>query len=164
MGLISLSKVTLGYGGRVLLDAADLSVERGDRMSLIGRNGCGKTTLLKIMAGILRPDSGLVERAKNLSAAYLPQEVPTGLRGSVYAVIAGGLGAAVPTERSPGKAFRRRGPPTRKSSRPPTGWNSTRRSTSPRPRRGSSDARCSGRGSYLTRICFCSTSPQTTST
>lgn len=94
MGLISLSKVTLGYGGRVLLDAADLSVERGDRMSLIGRNGCGKTTLLKIMAGILRPDSGLVERAKNLSAAYLPQEVPTGLRGSVYAVIAGGLGEA----------------------------------------------------------------------
>ena len=94
MGLISLSTVTLGYGGRVLLDAADLSVERGDRMSLIGRNGCGKTTLLKIMAGILRPDSGLVERAKNLSAAYLPQEVPTGLRGSVYAVIAGGLGEA----------------------------------------------------------------------
>lgn len=94
MGLLSLNRVSLRYGDRVLLDAADLSVEAGDRMSLIGRNGCGKTTLLKIMAGAVLPDSGLVERARNLSVAYLPQEVPTGLRGSVYAVLAAGLGEA----------------------------------------------------------------------
>ena len=94
MGLLSLNRVSLRYGDRVLLDAADLNVEAGDRMSLIGRNGCGKTTLLKIMAGAVLPDSGLVERARGLSVAYLPQEVLTGLRGSVYAVLAAGLGEA----------------------------------------------------------------------
>ena len=76
---------------RTLLDEADLSVERGDRMSLIGRNGCGKTTLLKMIAGIVRPDSGTVERVKNLTTAYLPQDVPSDLTGSVFDVLASGL-------------------------------------------------------------------------
>ena len=79
---------------RTLLDEADLSVERGDRMSLIGRNGCGKTTLLKMIAGIVRPDSGTVERVKNLTSAYLPQDVPSDLTGSVFDVLASGLGLA----------------------------------------------------------------------
>ena len=104
MGLISLNKVSLRYGLRTLLDEADLSVERGDRMSLIGRNGCGKTTLLKMIAGIVRPDSGTVERVKNLTSAYLPQDVPSDLTGSVFDVLASGLGlagkAAVLTEKS----------------------------------------------------------------
>lgn len=94
MGLISLNKVSLRYGLRTLLDEADLSVERGDRMSLIGRNGCGKTTLLKMIAGIVRPDSGTVERVKNLTSAYLPQDVPSDLTGSVFGVLASGLGLA----------------------------------------------------------------------
>lgn len=94
MGLISLNKVSLRYGLRTLLDEADLSVERGDRMSLIGRNGCGKTTLLKMIAGIVRPDSGTVERVKNLTTAYLPQDVPSDLTGSVFDVLASGLGLA----------------------------------------------------------------------
>lgn len=92
MGLISLNKVSLKFGLRTLLDCADLSIERGDCMSLIGRNGCGKTTLLKMIAGIVRPDSGSVERMKNITSAYLPQDVPTDLSGSVYSVIAEGLG------------------------------------------------------------------------
>ena len=92
MGLISLNKVSLKFGLRTLLDCADLSIERGDCMSLIGRNGCGKTTLLKMIAGIVRPDSGSVERMKNTTSAYLPQDVPTDLSGSVYSVIAEGLG------------------------------------------------------------------------
>ena len=58
MGLLSLNRVSLRYGDRVLLDAADLSVEAGDRMSLIGRNGCGKTTLLKMLSGLAAPTEG----------------------------------------------------------------------------------------------------------
>lgn len=92
MGLVSLNNVSLKYGLRALLDEANLSVEDGDSMSLIGRNGCGKTTLLKMIAGFVKPDSGTVERVKNLTTAYLPQDVPTDLRGSVYSTIAMGLG------------------------------------------------------------------------
>lgn len=92
MSLISLNDVSLRYGAHVLLDSARLQIAEGDRLAIIGRNGCGKTSLLKIIAGVSEPDSGLVERSRGLSAAYLPQEVPVGLSGSVYSVVASGLG------------------------------------------------------------------------
>ncbi len=92
MSLISISDVSLKFGLKPLLKSANLNIQQGDFMALVGRNGAGKTSLLKLIAGILQPDLGLVERIKNLRTAYLPQDVPLGLTGSVYEVVASGLG------------------------------------------------------------------------
>ncbi len=94
MAIITLKNISLKYGARVLLNGAELGIEEGDRLALIGHNGCGKTSLLKIIAGINEPDSGTVERAKNLKSAYLPQEVPLNLSGSAYEIVASGFGKA----------------------------------------------------------------------
>ena len=67
-------------------------MQAGDSIALIGRNGCGKTSLLKLIAGLNEPDAGRVERMKSTTAAYLPQGVPVNLSGSAYAVVADGLG------------------------------------------------------------------------
>ena len=92
MSLIFLNSVSLRYGEKVLLDKADMNVERGDSIALVGRNGCGKTSLLKIIAGISEPDEGSVERMRGVKIAYMPQEVPEGLSGSVYSVVGKGMG------------------------------------------------------------------------
>lgn len=92
MSLISLSDVSLRFGVKPLLDSANLNIQQGDFMALVGRNGAGKTSLLKLIAGLIQADSGLVERVKSVKAAYLPQDVPTNLKGSVYSVVASGIG------------------------------------------------------------------------
>ncbi len=92
MSLISISDVSLKFGLKPLLKSADLNIQQGDFMALVGRNGAGKTSLLKLIAGLIQPDSGLVERPKTLRAAYLPQDVPTNLNGTVYSLVASGLG------------------------------------------------------------------------
>ena len=92
MNLISLSSVSLKFGARTLLKDASLSVLEGDRLALVGPNGCGKTTLMKLMTGAIEADSGLVERKVGLKSAYLPQEVPQGLSGNIYSFVARGLG------------------------------------------------------------------------
>ena len=81
MALISLQEVSLGFGGPRLLENVKLQIERGEMVGLLGRNGMGKSTLLKLMYGELSPDSGSVARQQNLRVAYLPQEVPQGLSG-----------------------------------------------------------------------------------
>lgn len=92
MSLISLSNVSLKFGVKVLLDGADLNILEGDSVALVGRNGTGKTSLLKLVAGLNVPDSGRVERLKTVKTAYLPQDVPVDLRGSAYDVASEGLG------------------------------------------------------------------------
>ena len=94
MALISLQEVSLGFGGPLLLEEIDLKIERGEWVGLLGRNGMGKSTLLKVINGDLAPESGLVSWQQNLRMAYLPQEVPLGLGGTVAEVVAGGLEAA----------------------------------------------------------------------
>jgi ABC transport system ATP-binding/permease protein len=91
MALISLQDVSLGFGGPLLLENINLQIERGEWVGLLGRNGAGKSTLLKLVNGDLSPDRGSVARQQNLRLAYLPQEVPHGLAGTVTQVIAGGL-------------------------------------------------------------------------
>ena len=66
--------LTLGGGGRPLLEGADLSVERGERLCLVGRNGSGKSTLLKVAAGMIEPDSGVRFLQPGTSVRYLAQE------------------------------------------------------------------------------------------
>ncbi|MDV3239766.1 MAG: ATP-binding cassette domain-containing protein [Gammaproteobacteria bacterium] len=96
MSLISLTGVQLDFGGRPLLEAADLSLEPGERVCLIGRNGAGKSTLMKLIAGDLAPDGGNIVRQQGLRCARLTQDVPAALQGTVFDVVAGGLGEIAP--------------------------------------------------------------------
>jgi ATP-binding cassette subfamily F protein uup len=96
MALISLQEVSLGFGGPLLLEKVNLQIEPGERVGLLGRNGVGKSTLLKLINGDFPPDRGTIARQQNLRVAYLPQEVPQELTGSVADIVASGL-ESVPT-------------------------------------------------------------------
>jgi ATP-binding cassette subfamily F protein uup len=74
MSLFSFSGAQLAFGHVALLDRADFSIEAGERVGLIGRNGAGKSSLLKIVAGLSRPDDGLITRQQGLTTVYVPQE------------------------------------------------------------------------------------------
>jgi len=91
MALISLQEVSLGFGGPLLLEEINLQIERGEWVGLLGRNGMGKSTLLKLVNGDLSPQSGVVARQQNLRVATLPQEIPQDLAGSVAEIVASGL-------------------------------------------------------------------------
>ncbi|HQU43281.1 MAG TPA: ATP-binding cassette domain-containing protein [Pirellulales bacterium] len=94
MALLTLREVSLDFGGPPLLDRVDWTVDRGERICLLGRNGEGKSTLLKLIAGELLPDAGEIVRPQSLRVARLPQEVPQGTGGSVFEEVAAGLRAA----------------------------------------------------------------------
>jgi len=82
--IISASEVTVRYNNRTILDAATLGIQEGDRIGLVGRNGCGKTTFLKILAGLQAPDSGEVSRQRDLVVSYLPQDFMLDESKNVY--------------------------------------------------------------------------------
>ncbi|PZO64662.1 MAG: ABC transporter ATP-binding protein [Pseudoxanthomonas suwonensis] len=92
MSLIQLQRVDYGVGGPLLLDGVALSIADGDRIALIGRNGAGKSTLLKLLAGELQPDDGVISVQTGCRVARLEQEVPQDASGSVFDVVAAGLG------------------------------------------------------------------------
>lgn len=83
--------VTLNLGGKPLLDAADLSVETGERLCLIGRNGAGKSSLLALLGGQLQPDSGIIIHP-GTQIGQMPQDVPEDWQGSVFSLVAEALG------------------------------------------------------------------------
>ena len=91
MALISLENVSLGFGGPRLFDGINLQIEQGEWLGLLGRNGMGKSTLLKLVNGDINPQDGSVSRQQNLRTAYLPQEVPAGIVGKVFDIVADGL-------------------------------------------------------------------------
>ncbi|WP_250476462.1 ATP-binding cassette domain-containing protein [Caballeronia sp. INML1] len=91
MSLYSISDAQLAFGHVALLDHADFSLEAGERVGLIGRNGAGKSSLLKIVAGLAAPDDGLVTRQSELTTVYVPQEPEFDLDASVFDVVASGL-------------------------------------------------------------------------
>src|SRR6187455_341886 len=95
MALISLQDVSIGFGGPRLLEEIDLQIESGEWVGLLGRNGMGKSTLLKLISGDILPHSGTIARQQNLQVAYLPQEVPQDLRGRVFNIVESGLEASV---------------------------------------------------------------------
>jgi ATP-binding cassette subfamily F protein uup len=72
--IITATDITVRYSERAVLDTATLGIEEGDRIGLVGRNGCGKTTFLRILAGLQSPDSGEVSRRRDLVVTYLPQD------------------------------------------------------------------------------------------
>ena len=93
MALLSLQEISVRFGGPWLLDGATLNVERGERVCLLGRNGEGKSTLLKVAAGLIAPDAGEVVRARNLAVAMMPQLVPGEMPGSVREIVRQGTRA-----------------------------------------------------------------------
>ena len=94
MPIISLQNVSLAFGDQPLLDRLSLSIDHGERVCLIGRNGEGKSTLLKVIAGELQADEGELVGVRRARIAGLEQEVPQNMTGSVFDVVADGLGAA----------------------------------------------------------------------
>ncbi|MFQ6759627.1 MAG: ATP-binding cassette domain-containing protein [Deltaproteobacteria bacterium] len=92
MATITLKDIALSFGGLPLLNGIDLQIEPGERVCLVGRNGEGKSSLMKILSGEIEPDRGEITRQKGLRVARLTQEVPVGTTGTVYEVVAAGLG------------------------------------------------------------------------
>ena len=85
--LLSLQNVSLAFGGEPILDGVSLNIDKGDRICLVGRNGCGKSSFLKVLDGSLEPESGTIIRAPGLKIATLPQEVPQSLAGTVAEIV-----------------------------------------------------------------------------
>jgi ABC transport system ATP-binding/permease protein len=96
MALLSLRNVSLAFGGPRLLDQVDLQIEPGERVCLFGRNGEGKSTVLRLIRGEIEPDDGQVIRQQGLRIARLPQDVPRDQTGTVADQVAEGLGDAHP--------------------------------------------------------------------
>ena len=92
MPLVQLSQVCLAYGHVPLLDHVDLVIEPGQRIGLIGRNGTGKSSLLRVMDGVSDPDDGKVWRAPGLKLASVSQEPAFRTGQSVFDAVAEGLG------------------------------------------------------------------------
>ena len=91
MAFLSMQGVTLNLGGKPLLDSADLSVEIGDRLCLVGRNGAGKSSLLALLGGQMQPNSGMIIRPGTL-IGQMPQDVPEHWSGTVFSLVAEVLG------------------------------------------------------------------------
>ncbi len=87
MALLSLREIRLAFGLDQLLDSVDLHVEPGDRACLVGRNGAGKSSLLKILQGEIAPDSGEIVNPNKSRVAYLPQNLPEGISGNVEEIV-----------------------------------------------------------------------------
>ncbi|HOP41852.1 MAG TPA: ATP-binding cassette domain-containing protein, partial [Geobacteraceae bacterium] len=94
MSLLTLRSIQIAFGGPPLLDGINLQIEEGERLCLLGRNGTGKTTLMRVLAGELSPDSGEIIRRQGLRAALVSQESPRSLTGTVFDVVATGMGDA----------------------------------------------------------------------
>jgi ABC transport system ATP-binding/permease protein len=91
MPLLQLQEITLQYGTRPLLDKANLQVDSGERVCLLGRNGAGKTSLMRIITGEEAPNSGELVCPTGTVLTRLDQEVPDHLQGTVLEVISSGL-------------------------------------------------------------------------
>jgi ABC transport system ATP-binding/permease protein len=91
MSLYTITGAQLAFGHVALLDHADFSLEAGERVGLIGRNGAGKSSLLKIVADLTKPDDGLITRQQSLSTVYVPQEPEFDTDDTVFDAVAAGL-------------------------------------------------------------------------
>jgi len=95
--LLSYRNLTVSFGGPKLLDDAGLTIAKRERICLLGRNGEGKSTLLRIINSEIEPDKGEIEAIPGLRIGKLDQEVPATLEGTVFEVVAEGLGKAAKT-------------------------------------------------------------------
>ena len=94
MPILSAMNITLRFGGPPLLDKVSFDIESGDRICLVGRNGEGKSTLLKILSGDMEADSGDIVKRSGLKISRMIQEIPAHLEGTVRDVVFSGVGGA----------------------------------------------------------------------
>ena len=92
MPYITLNNACLAFGHHALLDYADFQLDAGERVGLIGRNGAGKSSLLKAIAGTIKLDDGTIWRAPNARIVYVPQEPELASDHTVFEAVAEGLG------------------------------------------------------------------------
>jgi ATP-binding cassette subfamily F protein uup len=92
MPLLQLQNVDYSVGGPLLLEQVNLAIDANERVCVVGRNGEGKSTMLRLFAGEIRPDDGEVRVQSGVRIARLAQEVPQDTEGSVFDVVARGLG------------------------------------------------------------------------
>lgn len=93
MSLVSMQNVSLSFTGTKILENLNVQIEKGQRICLLGRNGVGKTTLMRTLAGELKPDTGSVQVGQGVKVAYFSQNIPENLNKSAYEIISAGLGA-----------------------------------------------------------------------
>src|SRR4051812_17201612 len=86
--MLRINTLTYRIGGRVLLDEASAAINAGHRVGLVGRNGTGKTTLLKLLIGALSPDGGGIEMPARWTVGITKQEAPAGSESLIDTVIA----------------------------------------------------------------------------
>lgn len=91
MALLNLRNIHLENGDNRLFDSIDLQIDAGERLCLVGRNGTGKSTLMKLLCGEVIPDDGDVLHSPDVKIARLQQDVPHGMEASVFEVVAQGL-------------------------------------------------------------------------
>ncbi|MDQ6633570.1 MAG: ATP-binding cassette domain-containing protein, partial [Gemmatimonadota bacterium] len=94
MALLGMQDVTLAFGGPAVLAGASFAIDRGERVCLLGRNGAGKSTVMKLLDGTLRPDAGEIVRQSGVSVTRLEQEIPNDIAGTTFDIVAAGLGDA----------------------------------------------------------------------
>jgi len=92
MALLALQDVSIAFGGPSVLDHASFAIDPGERVCLLGRNGAGKSTVMRLIAGMQQPDSGEIVRQSGVTVTMLEQDVPAGVGGSIFDVVAAGLG------------------------------------------------------------------------
>ena len=94
MAVLSISNAHLAYGHVALLDGASFSLETGERVGLIGRNGTGKSSLLKVLAQIEKLDDGLLQLQQGLTSVYVPQEPVMNAESSIFDTVSEGVAEA----------------------------------------------------------------------
>jgi ATP-binding cassette subfamily F protein uup len=92
MALISLHDIRVTFDGPAILEDLCLDIQKGQRICILGRNGAGKSTLMKVVTGEQKPDAGEVIVQPSLKVAFLTQDVPDNISGTVFDVVASGAG------------------------------------------------------------------------
>ncbi len=94
MALLGMQDVGIAFGGPPVLERARFAIERGERVCLLGRNGAGKSTIMRLLDGTMTPDAGDIVRQSGVTVTRLEQEVPDDVEGTTFDVVAAGLGPA----------------------------------------------------------------------